>query len=56
VRTLIPSDLHLGPDSEFNTFAGRRALPKALESLTDVQSLTADGPLHVIVNGEGSTF
>jgi len=51
MRTLILSDLHVGPDGNLAIFAGHEALPTLLESL-----LAEPEPLHVVVNGDGFDF
>lgn len=49
MRTIIVSDLHLGPIGPFDAFAGKDELPAFLESV-------GKEPVHVFVNGDGVDF
>lgn len=48
-RTLIVSDLHLGPGKDFEIFAGAKELPALLDNV-------ASAPTRVIINGDGVDF
>lgn len=48
-RTLIVSDLHLGPGGSYDIFAGADALPALLDAL-------GDRPTQVVINGDGLDF
>lgn len=49
MRTLILSDIHMGPDGDFDIFAGAKELPAYLERFVSP-------PTRVIINGDGVDF
>jgi len=50
MRTLILSDIHLGNEGGYDIFAGGEALPAFLDHMS------AQGPLHVLLNGDTADF